>query len=268
MISLAFILIFTLQQSDISTNSSQSQSNSDVVVLGEKPVSPDEVKGISTPDPTGQAVPNRENYSKSKVFAECIRDISPAVMRKIVDGPPNRADTRYAQGLLVDKHITCYLKTQPPPGPAAPLNVISSGESVFDRGALLEQVFAQYASHAKLTAAETNDPAVQQRFDAREVQRNRWRLPVDYHTFAIAVCLVRMQPAMATALRMSKAGSRREKALEQAMIGRGRVCVGDAQRVTFDSIKFRFYLIDALYRWIVAARGVDTLITDKPMNPR
>lgn len=268
MILLAFALLFTLQQSDTSSEASQSQSSSDILVIGGNPVSPDEVKGISTPNTRGEAVLNRQRYSQSQVFAHCLRDISPEVMRKIVDGPPNRSDTRYAQGLLVNKHITCYLNTQPPPGPAAPLNVASSGESPFDRGALLEQVFAQYAPHTKLTAAETGDPAVQQRFDAREVPRNRWRLPVDYQTFAIAVCLVRMQPAMTMALRKSKPGSPREKALEQAIIGRARDCVGGAQRVTFDPIAFRFYLIDALYRWIVAARGVDTLITDKPMNPR
>lgn len=268
MLVLSLALLIAFPQTDSSSTSQSDQSQSDVVVTGERPITPDEVQGISTPDPKGQAVANRERFSKSKVFAHCIRNISPEVMRKVIDGPPNRSDTRFAQGLLVSKHITCYLNTQPPPGPAAPFETITAGESPFDRGALLEQVFDQYAPHPKLTAAQTGNPAVQQRFDAREVPRNRWRLPVDYRTFAIAVCLVRMQPAMVTALRKTKAGSPQEKALEEGIIGRGRACVGGAQRVTFDAVAFRLYLLDALYRWIVAARGVDTLIGDKPMNPR
>lgn len=268
MIFLEFALLIAAQQSTSSSETSNNQSRSDIVVTGDKPVSPDEVKGISTPDPTGQAIANREAYSRSTIFANCVRDISPTVMRKVIDGPPNRSDTRYAQGLLVNKHITCYLDTQPPPAPAAPFNVITSGASPFDRGALLERVFAQYAPHAKLTSKETGDPAVQQRFDAREVPRNRWRLPVDYKTFSIAVCFVRLQPGAAIALLHSKPGSAREKTLEATIIGRARICVGDAQRVTFDATKLRVYLVDALYRWVVAARGVETLIGDKPMNPR
>ena len=121
---------------------------------------------------------------------------------------------------------------------------------------------------ADLTRSETGDKAVQARFDAREVPRNRYRLPADYRTFAIAVCLVRMQPEATVQLLHTRPGSDGENKIERTIVGRARVCVGDAREVSFDAIRLRFYLIDALYRWIVAARGVDTLIGDEPMNPR
>lgn len=204
---------------------------------------------------------NRTNLNKSGIFARCLRNVPASVLRKVIDGPPNRADTTYAQGLLVSKHITCHLAYY-----RAPFDVAAAGVSIFDRDAVLEQAIKTYAPKLALTRAETSDPAVAARFNAVEVPRNHWRQPLDYRYFEIAVCMVRIEPELSVALLHASSGSTREKRIEGAIIGRARVCVGDARRVSFDPTEFRTFMIDALYRWVVAARGVDSLISDKPMG--
>ena len=107
---------------------------------------------------------------------------------------------------------------------------------------------------------DTGDPAVRQRHDARERPRNRLRLPGERTAFSVASCLVREQPVLATRLVRAPAGEPLERGLIQAMLIDGRVCLGRIKRLTIDPATFRVYTVDAFYRWLVAARGVETLI--------
>lgn len=238
----------------------------DIRVTGLKPASPKELEGIKTPHNRHSWAVRRE-VEKSSMFARCIQNVPAAELRRIIDGPPNKATTRYDQGMLIAHHAGCYWHLQPPPSPPLPGDPKEMGNSPFDRGQLLEEVFAQYAPDVRLSRKDTDDPQVQERFDRREIPLNKYRLPGDFRTFSIAICLVRSQPGKAIALLHVPIGSASENDIERTMIARARPCVGDARRVGFDPILMRFYLIDALYRWVVAVRGVDSLISDEPLHP-
>ena len=51
-------------------------------------------------------------------------------------------------------------------------------------------------------------------------------------------------------------------ALEDALFIGAHQCVGYAKRMDVPPDLFRAYISDAVYRWVVAARGVDSLIPD------
>jgi len=183
-------------------------------------------------------------------------------VRKVVDGEPNSATARFWQGWISQTHRGCYPPTRlagyTPSG--RPAGIIDFGESRLDRGVIVENVLRAYAPDAQLTPAMTADPAVRSRFQQREGLRNRKRLPDDRDALVFASCLVRQQPVLATRLFHARPGSLLERGLTQTIIIEGRDCLGGTKRVTVDPSLVRVYIMDAFYRWVVAARGVDSLI--------
>ena len=236
-------------------------------------------------------VDNRVKYEYSERLAKCAlrgRLSSIKMLRAVVDGEVNTASYTVAQDRLVRSNITCGESPQlltftgPPttkkdgeralgsqisvPGDTGDFTGISGqtsasplGFSIYDRGAFTVETLKRYAPDLKLTKAQTNDPAVQSRFNLREVPRNRFRLREDYKYFEVAVCVVRVEPRLAVRLAMSDGGARLGD-LQEALIDRARVCVGNSPHVKVDPTQFRLYIADAVYRWAVAARGVDTLL--------
>ncbi|MDB5696671.1 MAG: hypothetical protein JWN21_2214 [Sphingomonas bacterium] len=230
------------------------------------------VRGLRIPReklPTGvywdyqSIVPSRIARENADMFLRCaLKSSDVAWVRKVVDGEPNSAEARFAQGWIVETHPGCY----PPqrstryvttPVPTATTEV---GEARLDRGVIVEMVLKSYATEAELTEAITADPKVQSRFQQREGIRNRLRLPDDRAALAFASCLVMREPVLATRLFRSEPGSLLERGLTQTIIVEGRECVGRSGRVTIDPSFARVYIIDAFYRWVVAARGTDSLI--------
>lgn len=260
-------------------------NQTDIVVQGYR-----QRKDIRTSDATPtntSVVRNRQNYEYAERMARCAGRSNLSDLRKlraVVDGMVNSATHAVAQDRLKRIYITCSEGTNllsftaPPPtglqlatalagsdsrtdndgvpvsSEAAPL-----GHSLYDRGAFVIEAIKRFAPELTLTPAETNDPIVQTRFNAREIPRNRYRLPVDYRYFATAVCLVRVQPSLSVRLAKTD-GPARANDLQAALIDQGRVCFGGAKRVRVDPTQFRIYIADAVYRWAVAARGVDSLI--------
>jgi len=244
--------------------------------------------------PTGiNSTQNRVKYGYSERIAKCAargKLSGMARLRAVVDGEVNSANYRMAQDRLVRSNITCsespsLLSFNGPPRTVAELkqalesrlannDLHASGDftgvsgqveatplgySIYDRGAFTVEALKRFAPDLKLTKAETGNPAVQSRFNLREVPRNRMRLPLDYRYFEIAVCMVRVEPRLAVRLAMS-GGSARVGDVQEALIDRARVCVGNSPKVQVDPTQFRLYIADAVYRWAVAARAVDTLI--------
>lgn len=207
---------------------------------------------------------------KADMFLRCATKISRlSTLRRIVDGIPNSADARTAQGSLLAASEGCY----PPEhlaaryaavaGPfSSPYTIapIDLGTSSLDRGVIMERVLMKYAPDAALTRAQTENIAIRERFNIREEERNRLRQPGDLGALRFASCLVRRQPELATRLVKSAPGTDLERGLTQTIIIEARECVGDAKRVTIDPNVIRVYIVDAFYRWVVAARGVDSLI--------
>ncbi len=105
---------------------------------------------------------------------------------------------------------------------------------------------------------------VQARFDKRELPRNRFRLPADYKYFEVAVCIVRVAPELSVRLAKSERAATLGD-IQSALIDSARACVGDAREVKVDATEFRIYIADAVYRWAVAAKGVESLI---PQNSK
>lgn len=242
-----------------------------------------DVQTKTSPIYAGSSAARRQQYSMSERMAKCAarsRLANTSYLSAVVDGEFNSAAQLYAQDHLYRIYVTCgespsFLSLNSPPASAgavgngdftailpgstdgAPL-----GHSIYDRGAFTIQAMKLYAPDLSLTAEQTSDPAVQARFDAREVPRNRFRLPADYKYFEIAVCIVRVAPRLSVRLAMSD-GSAGIGDLQWALIDRARVCVGNAREVRIDATEFRIYIADAVYRWVVAANGVKSLIPPK-----
>ncbi len=202
----------------------------------------------------------REN---ADMFVRCaLKSSDLTSIRTVVDGEPNSAKARFAQGWIRATHRGCY----PPMAlagyvtPSMPETIADVGGSILDRGVIMESVLKNYAPDAVLTPSITADNAVQRRFEQREGLRNRLRLDGDRDALVFASCLVRQQPVLATRLFQSKPGSQLERGLTQTIIVQGRECVGRARRVTVDPSLVRVYIMDAFYRWVVAARNVESLI--------
>ncbi len=211
-------------------------------------------------DASQSIIANRRKYEWSDISARCTISsdrLKKARLRAAVDGEYNQSRQAYAQDFLVRRNPSCMQHpfqarfSQPP----------ELGYSIYDRGAFLIEAIRTYAPDLKLTRRETGDLAVQSRFNLREVPRNRFRLPVDYRYFETAVCAVRLQPTLSVALvRTPHAQTKKVNRIESAIVDGSRICFGNAKKVFFDPTQFRIYIADAVYRWAVAARGVDSLI--------
>lgn len=240
---------------------------------------------------TNSGVQNRIKYDNSRRIAGCAMRLPPARLRAALDGERNSAPQREAQAWLVRMTVSCNsnpgIISDTRVGSSSAVNATIgaglgslesnlaangiggetettmsiSGRSIYDYGALLEAALESYAPTMTLSPRETLDPAVQARFNAREMPRNAKRLKADYQYFAVAVCLVRLQPVLATRLFRSQPGSAEETRVRAHLINGGRACVGNARKVRVDAAQFRVYAIDALYRWVLAARDVPTLLT-------
>lgn len=250
------------------------KGNQDVVVHGKRlRKGLPEVLNIEPSLARGRA----RHAARAQVFAKCMRFLDLDLLHKAIDGPPQDSATRFALGRLVQKNLGCYPDLSPvPPREAAELgscnaaNVrgmvdeygqIKECRAPYDRAAILRRVIKMYAGDLTLTREQTTDPAVQARFDAREVPRNRLRRGDDRTMFQIAVCMVRLQPEAAIEL-VGANVTAVQYGLEDDIVDGSRDCIGGAHELGIDPAEFRDYVTDAVYRWVIAARGVDSLIPD------
>jgi hypothetical protein len=289
-----FLMVLALGQEQISSprgDSAHSQDrqtrqepSGDIIVESYR-INPD-VKTKTGAVYSGGAPARRQQYALAERLAKCAarsKLANSSYLSAVVDGAPNSAPQRYAQDRLYRIYISCgestsFLSLNSPPAPprgpsftdvlvnrdfsnvapgtseGAPL-----GQSVIDRGAFTVQAIKQFAPSLALTRQQTNDPAVQARFNKRELARNRFRLPADYKYFAVAVCMVRVAPELSVKLAKSE-GAAKLSGIQSALVDRARICVGDAREVKLDATEFRLYIADAVYRWAVAAEAVESLI--------
>jgi hypothetical protein len=251
----------TAQQRDTTVMLPDAQSNDEIIVHGLRIPREKLPTGIYWSYDT--LLPGRVTRERTEMQMRCALKIGDQrLVRQIVDGEPNSAGTRAALNQLLNASGGCY-----PPDPKAwslasvtPLQVTNLGNAQLDLGVIIEQVLRSHAPDAALTAQDIADPKVQDRFMGREGVRNRLRLPADRDALVFGSCLVRQQPVLATRLFRSAPGSLLERGLVQTILIEGRACTADTKLVTVDPGMIRLYVIDAFYRWVVAARGVDSLI--------
>jgi len=211
----------------------------------------------------GGAVASRTTFELSERFVKCAFNISGTrldTLREALDSTINSARQGSAQAQFARVHAACAQSPSYASSFGVPTNSRFFDASYYDRGAMYIEALQRFVPNLKLTKQETHDPAVQARFNAREVDKARFRLPTDRSYFEAAVCLVREQPGYAIRLLKPRLSTDDINHIEAAMVNLSKECVGNARRVYFDATQFRFYIADAVYRWAVAARGVDTLI--------
>jgi hypothetical protein len=214
---------------------------------------------------------SRIGREQATMFMRCaIRNADAAALRRIVDGEINSPRQKAAQGWVVLRGSAC----QPGLPPRAGFNnqaqsIVDLGGSAIDRSIITELVLRTFATDHELTAADLADEAVRQRHNLREQARNRLRLPTDRAAWSVSSCLVREQPTLATRLVRAEAGSLLERGLSQALLVGGRRCLGNTTKLTIDPSYLRAYVVDAYYRWLVAARNVASLVpADAPRLSR
>lgn len=239
------------------------------------------------------AVKARTKYEMADRIAACAsrgKIAGLSRLRAVVDGEFNSPLHAIAQDRLKRTYITCSegvtllsftSSTESPAGvmlaaTALTNNVTSSGQmsgtvvpnsidavplghSIYDRGAFTIRAMQTFTPDLTLTREQTLDPLVQERFNLREIPRNRFRAPSDYEYFEVAVCMVRLQPALAVRLTLNDKPAKLD-GLQAALINRARICVGNSRHVQVDPTQFRIYIADAVYRWAVAAKNVESLI--------
>ena len=210
----------------------------------------------------GSAVGSRTLWSLSERFARCsikwgMSDTAP--LRSAIDGAINGAKQRFWQERFIGLHSTCAQD----PALAREIGVASFGDShdpiYYDRGAMIVRSLNIFAPNLSLTKQQTSDPAVQARFNIRETPLARYRLPVDRQYFEMAVCFVRLKPELAVRL-ISLTEDNDIKKTEAKIVNGTPICTGGARNVYFDAVQFRMYIADAVYRWAVAAKSVNSLI--------
>lgn len=211
---------------------------------------------------SSQWLTNKIAQEKKRMFFHCAMKFSdPLTLRRVADGETYSLRAREAQGSIVVRAGGCYPGLPERQGATnMPLSTVDYGSSSIDRGIIIEMILHRYAPDAELTRADTQDAAVQERYRLREYSRNELRLPSDRNSWLFTSCLVREQPVLATRLTRSQPGSALERGLIQALITEGRSCLGGVSRLTVDPTHVRPYVMDAYYRWLVAARNVASLI--------
>ncbi len=136
----------------------------------------------------------------------------------------------------------------------------ASYPGILYRGAFIIETLRAFAPNLALTREQLADPVVQQRFLMREDARASKRLPNDLRFFRTAICMVREQPELAIRLVQTNPVEQSTAAVQAHLIERTRGCTGYQKQLVVDPFQLRAFVADALYRWTLAVRDVDTLI--------
>ncbi|MCT8001931.1 hypothetical protein NZL82_08545 [Sphingomonas sanguinis] len=265
----SFTLVVTLiLMSGASIVHAQHAAGQEVVVEGER--LPDE----KAPPPPGikkqgNTLAVAQVDDQSKIFQRCVKFTPTDTLRQVVDGRPNSPQHEYSLDRFIRINVACYPGAQQPP-PESPgysycRAVIGNDRlpicrSYYDRGAIIEGAVAHFAPDATLTMAEVADKEVQKRLDAREATRLALALPADKARMQIAECLVMSQPEQVTKMFQARDTPALQVQYVYRIMDRGKVCLGGIKSARVEPLYFRYVLTEAFYRWVVAARNVDTLI--------
>lgn len=235
----------------------------DIVVTADTPLSKEERKAA----PPGFSAPGYDPQKTIDVFDAAMRSArcavtgpiaQPGLLRRVVDGIYNSSAHDQSVDRLMRQTATCGMgRSQLARDGIIEASVSEMG--VLFRGAFVIQALRRYAPDLVLTHAELSDPVVIVRLLEREEWRARQRVPSDRTYLKVALCLVQQQPE--NALKLVGVLDRKDShRIAARMIEKSRQCVGGARQVRFDPLQFRSYIADAVYRWAVAARNVDSLI--------
>jgi len=277
MLAFAAILLPTVQAAVPAQEKDRTEAKDGKVQPKEKAAQSGEVvvqgnKDREAPPPPGiNTIVNGNSFAvvnqKSAQFAKCATNVSFETLGPLIDGDMNSPAQTFALDRIIRNNAGCYADlpyaSRPPQlGECNAVGVfdVTICRNMYDRGALMEAAIARFAPDATLSAAEVNDPAVQQRLNLREAGRNAKRIPSDRFLFQVGICMTRLQPELATRIVQAHGDDALQNALTMKVLDGARPCIGGAKKVKMEPTQLRYYLIDAFYRWVVAARDVGTLL--------
>jgi len=247
----------------------QGSPGRDVVVRGER------LPETNAPPPPGITVQsdrivNRTLDEKAQMFVRCAPLFPPKVLRRAIDGQPNRPTTLLAMDSFIRANQACWPDMPSPPLPPPP-DLASCWQvytvtgppvcrSSYDRGAVLEAAIARFAPDAALTAQEVDDPAANARLEAREKQRLLFAYSDEKIRAQVTQCLVRAEPEETTRMVHAHGNAALQTQYVYRILDRAKHCLGNPERIEVEPLFFRYALTDAFYRWVVAVRDVDSLL--------
>jgi hypothetical protein len=257
------------------------RSRNDIVVTGQLKDEPPRA-----PMPPETARTSKAFASDGGIFARCLNDSSLDLQRTVVEGHVRDKKTQKALDRLIRSHAGCYPRLHRPNrtsmgyfGRCNPemagatsgyVDVLKNKANLqsemvvcrapYDRLAVVEEVYHNYAPHFMLTLADTLNLDVIARFRAREEVRGKYRSPMDRRYYDTIACMVQLDPEDSVRLIRAPTSSARETQLRNAIIDKSGYCTGNAKKVSVDPPQFRGYVADALYHWTIAAKNIETLV--------
>jgi hypothetical protein len=242
----------------------QAPTSNQIVVQGERERAVD-------PDAPGAAFAARSRglAAESAYFVRCAKLPDDRVrLSAIVDNGPAQPVAQHALHDFVMRNRGCFQGIPNlPPYPQTPYygqcnSQLATGmcRNTFDRAALYEATLDKYADDFDLTREHTFDPAVRARFIARQTVRDRLSDKLDREYFDTVACFIQVSPQWGERLLRAKPASAAENRARANLISNGSACVGGATEVRADPSAFRAYAAEALYMWIVSAKGGETLV--------
>ncbi|WP_174292394.1 hypothetical protein [Sphingomonas bacterium] len=232
-----------------------------------------------------EAILARQANSEAQFFSRCIKAKDAPLLRQLVDSPPNSPIRSSALDRIVKNHSACYPGFNPisgasqnffgdcnPRGSFQPVFDPKSHRLVravadrticqafFDRGAIVGKVIELYTQNLTLSVVQLNRADVVSRFRIREERFDKSRAKDERLFTTVVSCLVEAHPEVALQYSGSKANSSSETRLQRALIGLTPECVGGKKKVEVDPSVFRVFVTDAVYSWMIALRGTDSLI--------
>lgn len=246
----------------------QHATGQEVVVEGER------LPDTKTPPPPGikrqgNTLAVAQIDDQSRMFQRCVKFVPSDTLREVVDGRPNSPQHEFSLDRFIRINVACYPGAQQPP-PEVPgysycRSVIGNDRlpicrSYYDRGAIIEGAVAHFAPDATLTVKDVADKDVQKRLDTREATRLALALPADKVRMQIAECLVMSQPELVTKMFQARKTPALQVQYVYRIMDRGKICLGGVKPARVEPLYFRYVLTEAFYRWVLAARNVDTLI--------
>ena len=247
-------------------------NDGDILVEGVRDIDPQSLATRRTlnTNRTGNQQVSRQNYDISDRFARCSIKVGMSNMRLLhlaLDSVTNSVRQDNAQRRFIEGNAGCAadsalagMKGQTTTTGTRDTNDSDDPQLYYDRGAMFVRAVQAFAPRLQLTKAQLDNPTVQARFYVREEPLARFRLPQDRQFLGVAICVVHYQPALSIRLVMKDLPLSARENIAAAIVNRSRNCFGNAKKVYFDTSQFRFYVADALYRWTVAVRNVNSLV--------
>lgn len=212
---------------------------------------------------------NRVLDEKAQMFVRCAPFFPPKILRRVIDGQPNTPKALLAMDSFIRANMACWpdlpaAPTPPPPTLASCWQAYTVADipvcrSNYDRGAILEAAIMRFAPDAKLTVQDVDDLAVMARLKVSEEIRLQHAYSDERVRAHVAQCLARSEPDETTRLVHAHGDALLQTQYVYRILDHAKHCLGNPERVEVEPLYFRYVLIDAFYRWVVAARHVDTL---------